>query len=72
VPQRKLAARLFDIEHKVRHRPGVAQRSGGLDIAQRRKIIPVRFARRAASRLSSRNICRCGAGWMLSSAAVTW
>ena len=39
VPQRKLAARLFDIEHKVRHRPGVAQRSGGLDIAQRRKII---------------------------------
>ena len=40
VPQRKLAARLFDIEHKVRHRPGVAQRSGGLDIAERRRIIP--------------------------------
>ena len=44
IAQRKLAARLFAVENKVAgalgRRSGVAQRPGGLDIAQGRQIIP--------------------------------
>ena len=39
VAERKFTARLFDVEHKVRHRPGIAQRPGGLYVAQCRMII---------------------------------